>query len=105
MRGECPVAKREGIVRFDSDFGSWCFDEEYQIQPLEAGDGIAIRIHDCFLSGTVVLAQDDQCHLSFRDTVTWSKVEITLCRGCRYSAVLEFEFHPFQPSEELALPE
>lgn len=49
------MAKREGIVRFDSDLGAWCFDEEYQIQALEEFDQVAIRILDCFLSWTVVL--------------------------------------------------
>lgn len=52
------------------------------------GGDVAIRIHDDFLPGTAVLAQGDQCHLSFRDTVTWGKTEIALCRGCYYWAVL-----------------
>lgn len=91
------MARREGIVRFDSDFGAWCFDEDDQIQAVGEGDRIAIRILDCFLSGTVVLTHDDQCHLSFRDTVTWAKIQIALCRGSRYSAVLEFELHPWEP--------
>lgn len=94
------MAKRQGLVRFDSNFGSWCFDEESQIQPLEEGDQVAIRILDCFLSGTVVYTQNDQCHLSFRDAVTWSKFEIALCRGSRYSAVLEFELNPWDPDLE-----
>lgn len=105
LRGGRLVGRREGIVRFDSDFGAWCFDEGYQIQPLQECDQVAIRIHDCFLSSTVVLVRDAQCHLSFRDTVTWAKVEIALCRGCRYSAVLEFGLHPFRPDEECILPE
>lgn len=88
------MAGREGIVRFSSDFGTWCFDEEYQIQALEEGDQVAVRILDCLLSGTVVYTQGDQCHLSFRDAETWAMIEIALCRGSRYSAVLEFEFRP-----------
>lgn len=96
------MTKREGIVRFDSDFGAWCFDEDYQIQALKEFDQVAIRIMDCFLSGTVVLTRDDQCRLSFRDSVTWAKFEMALCRGSRYSAVLEFQLHPFEPTEESA---
>jgi len=29
------MGRRVGLVRFDSDCGSWCFDEECQIRSLE----------------------------------------------------------------------
>ncbi len=31
------MGRRVGLVRFDSDCGFWCFDEECQIQSLEEG--------------------------------------------------------------------
>ncbi len=86
------MAYREGIFRYDSKSGGWCFDEGSQIQALREGDQIAIRILESLLSGTVVYLQGDECRLSFRDYGTWAKIEIALCRGSHYSGVMELEF-------------
>lgn len=86
------MARREGLIRFHSDFGAWCFDEGYQAQELQEGDQVAIWILESLLSGYVVYTQGDQCRLSFRDYNTWSNIEIALCRGSRYSGVMELEF-------------
>ncbi|MDQ0191472.1 hypothetical protein J2S03_003343 [Alicyclobacillus cycloheptanicus] len=85
------MAYREGIIRFHSDFRTWCFDEGYQVQELQEGDQVTIRILDCLLPGRVAFVQGEQCRLSYRDYETWSKIEIALCRDFWYSGVLELE--------------
>lgn len=77
-RGEQRV--RSGVLRYDSDFDRWCFDEGDCRESLHCGEVVAIQIGGQYLWGRMEM--DHEWYVILRG----NEISFTLRRGVGYPA-------------------
>ncbi|TCS66735.1 hypothetical protein EDD64_1591 [Effusibacillus lacus] len=77
---------RQGILRYDSDLDTWCFDEEERLESVSPGEILRIRVADNFQCGQLYVNTDGKWEVIFGGARKSSQWALTLERGRWYPA-------------------
>lgn len=73
---------RKGVLRYDSDFDRWSFDQGDCRESLHCGEVVAIRIADQYLWGRIEMDYRQEWYV----ILTGNEISFTLRKGVWYPA-------------------